>query len=317
MQGRAQQDGRESPFHLYNDRAYQRWRRIKLENYPRSLGELRVEVRDLSRPTAAELARILGLCRRANMAIYAPGGAKPSSREGETGTRRDLAGLIAALGLGEVEQHRSAEADGLVAIEVSKEPAKRGFIPYTSRALSWHTDGYYNPPDQAIRAMVLHCVRAARSGGENALVDPEIAYIRLRDANPRWVAAFMHPEAMTIPECVEEDGRLRPASAGPVFAVDEASGGLLTRYTARGRNIVWRKDENTTAGVAFLERLLKERREPLILDYRLAPGEGIICNNVLHARTAFEDGPAPGRLMYRARFSRRIAGTGFNEARIA
>ncbi|KAB2916634.1 MAG: TauD/TfdA family dioxygenase [Hyphomicrobiaceae bacterium] len=317
MQGWAQHDGRESPFHLDNERAYQSWRRAKLESYPRSPGDLRVVVRDLARPLAAELDGILGRCRRANMAIYASGGAQPRNREEEAGTRRGLAGLIAALGLGEVEQHRSAEADGLVAIEVSQEPAKRGFIPYTARALSWHTDGYYNAPEQAIRSMVLHCVRTARSGGENTLVDPEIAYIRLRDANPRWVAALMHPEAMTIPECVEEDGRLRPASAGPVFAVDEASGSLLTRYTARGRNIVWRNDESTAAGVAFLDYLLGKGHEPLILNYRLAPGEGIVCNNVLHARTAFEDGPAPGRLMYRARFSRRIAGTGFNEVRIA
>ena len=43
------------------------------------------------------------------------------------------------------------------------------------------------------------------------------------------------------------------------------------------------------------------------------PGEGLICNNVLHKRAAFEDPPQAeaGRLVYRARFLERVgAATG-------
>jgi len=36
----------------------------------------------------------------------------------------------------------------------------------------------------------------------------------------------------------------------------------------------------------------------------LSAGEGIICNNVLHKRNAFED---PQRVLYRGRFSNRVA----------
>ena len=52
----------------------------------------------------------------------------------------------------------------------------------TSRAIRWHTDGYYNPPERQIRAMILHCVRTAASGGENRVFDHELAYLALRDA---------------------------------------------------------------------------------------------------------------------------------------
>ena len=32
--------------------------------------------------------------------------------------------------------------------------------------------------------MILHCVRPARQGGDNRLLDHEMAYIALRDADP-------------------------------------------------------------------------------------------------------------------------------------
>ena len=46
-----------------------------------------------------------------------------------------------------------------------------------------------------------------------------------------------------------------------------------------------------------------------------APGRGIIGNNVLHDRTTFRDGESGQRLVYRARFLDRIAGTGPKDAR--
>lgn len=296
-------DTRGGPFDLADDTAYRVWRDAKLAGYPRSVGDLVVDVADLARPAHAEIRRIMERISRCNMAIYAT---EPRDDQDPRGPREALTRFLAAFGLASVERHRSAESDGFVAIEVSAAPAKRGFIPYTTRPISWHTDGYYNGPETAIRAMLLHCVRSAGSGGENALLDPEIAYIRLRDADPRLVAALMHPEAMTIPPAIEEDGSERPVSVGPVFAVD-GDGGLLVRYTARGRNIAWRDDAATREAVAFLERLLRDETEPLILKARLAAGQGLICNNVLHTRTGFEDqAPAP-RLMLRARFATRLA----------
>ena len=76
------------------------------------------------------------------------------------------------------------------------------------------------------------------------------------------------------------------------------------RYTARTRSIVWKDNTSTVAAVRFLEQLLADDSS-LVLRYRLAAGEGLICNNVLHNRTAFRDNEQGGarRLLYRARYS--------------
>ena len=223
-------------------------------------------------------------------------------------TRPALAAFARHFGLIRLEAHRSGEADGIVALEVVHEGRRLGYIPYTNRSIGWHTDGYYNyeGPARMIRAMLLHCVRSASQGGENGLLDHEIAYIRLRDENPDFIAALMHPEAMAIPANEEADGKTRTENAGPVFVLDPDTGGLTMRYTARKRNIRWREDAVTEAAIRALERVLRE--DPLIMRVRLAPGEGVICNNVLHDRIGFETGPGsePGRLLYRIRSYDRV-----------
>jgi alpha-ketoglutarate-dependent taurine dioxygenase len=122
----------------------------------------------------------------------------------------------------------------------------------------------------------------------------------------------MQPDAMTIPARIEEDGVARPDAVGPVFSVHPESGNLHMRYTARTRSIVWKQDETTLAAVAFLEKLLASNL-PYIYRGRLEPGMGLICNNVLHDRAGFNDSPDKKRLLYRARYYDRIAGTDVGE----
>jgi len=110
---------------------------------------------------------------------------------------------------------------------------------------------------------------------------------------------------MTIPENREPDGTLRPASVGPVFFPDPVSGRLQMRYTARTRSIEWRDDPLTRAAVEFLATWLNGN-DPLIVRMRLKPGEGVISNNILHNRTAFEDGDATPRVILRVRFHERL-----------
>lgn len=295
-----------SVFSLGDDQAYRRWRDAKLGTYPRSPDQLMVDVSALSAPTPAELQAVLAACRRANMCLY-----RSRRHLGDAGeTRRALADFARHIGLTHFEDHRSAEADGIVALEVAAEGGRLGYIPYTNRPIGWHTDGYYSyeGPERMIRSMVLHCVRGASTGGENGILDHEIAYIRLRDENPEFIAALMHPQAMIIPANEEPDRRLRAENPGPVFALDPETGRLTMRYTARKRNIRWRADATTQAAVRALERLLRE--DPLIFRVKLDAGEGLICNNVLHDRTGFETGPGPepGRLLYRIRSYDRIRG---------
>ncbi|MFO1135041.1 MAG: TauD/TfdA family dioxygenase [Rhodoblastus sp.] len=293
---------RASPFDLHDDESYGAWREAKLAAYPRSIDELAVEIGDPAALTAAERAAIRDRCARANMAVYALAG-PPRDEQAQ---RAAVLALGATLGLTAVEDHRSRDGDGLVAIEVAESGGRLGYIPYTSRPIAWHTDGYYNyhGPDRAVQAMLLHCVRDA-DGGDNRLLDHEIAYIRLRDENPAYIAALMHPEAMAIPANVEPDGKVRPVNTGPVFYIVPRAGALGMRYTARTRSIAWREDAMTQKAVAALARILAD--EPLTLTTRLRPGVGLVCNNVLHDRTGFASAGPGGRLLYRIRYHGLVA----------
>jgi hypothetical protein len=78
------------------------------------------------------------------------------------------------------------------------------------------------------------------------------------------------------------------------------------RYTARTRSIEWNPDPAVRAAVTALERVLATP-SPWIHRLTLAPGMGILCNNVLHDRSGFTDDPRRPRLILRARYHERIA----------
>ncbi len=116
--------------------------------------------------------------------------------------------------------------------------------------------------------------------------------------------ALSAPDALTIPPRLEGEAVARPTETGPVFSTEGPHGPLHMRYTARGKNIAWKDDASTHAARVGLERFLAD--SPQVLHLRLAPGMGIVCNNVLHARSAFRDAPQHRRLLYRARYYDRI-----------
>ena len=293
----------DSPFLLENEAAYGRWRDAKLRGYPESAEALRVEVNDPRALTVSEHEQLLRVCQKTNMAVYA-------SRLGAAADKEIPRRLGAQFGLSRLDSNLLADEDAITSLQVVPEKSGRGYIPYSNRRLLWHTDGYYNPPERRVLAFVLHCVQPAANGGENALLDPEIAYLLLRDASQDHVRALMAPDAMTIPANTEEGGEIRGAQTGPVFSVDLASGSIHMRYTARKRSIVWKNDAATQAAVESLEKLLAGDL-PHVFRYRLAAGEGLLCNNVLHNRTEFADDVDKGmtRLIYRARYYDRIRGT--------
>jgi len=293
-----------SPFALEDGVAYRRWRDWKLAGYPAAAAAVTVEVHDPRTPTPAEAAELLRVVRKANFVIY-------RSRLGDLADKTIPRRLGERFGLMHLDSNLLADEDSITSLEVVPEKSGRGYIPYSNRRLLWHTDGYYNPPALRIRAFVLHCVSPAAEGGDNALLDPEIAYIRLRDADPDHVRALMAPDALTIPPNTEE-GAERPASVGPVFAVDSAGGNLHMRYTARTRSIRWKDDAATRAAVRALEALLADD-SPTVFRHRLGAGEGLLCNNVLHSRSAFRDEGGARRLLYRGRYYDRIAGTNLDE----
>jgi len=276
---------------------FERWRERKLARYPRRAEDLIVEVRDPRELSDSEAAEIRRVCAAANMAVYA----SPLADLADKGMARRLG---ARLGLARLHANPLADEDGISSLEVATEKSARGYIPYSNRRLLWHTDGYYNPPAQRIRAFLLHCVRPAAAGGENRLLDPEIAYLLLRDADPQYVQALSASDAMTIPANEEDPAAQRAAQTGPVFSFED--GALHMRYTARTRSIEWRPDEATRAAVQYLKQIL-DSDSPYVFTLRLAAGQGLVCNNVLHDRSAFTDAPGEGRLVYRARYFDRVA----------
>lgn len=288
------------PFDLLDSEAYTSWKRAKLANYPTDVEQIIVRLENPYALQASEKAAITRLCMQCNVAIYQIGDISQIDKSLVHELGRQF-------GLTRLDSNLRADEDSVTSLQV-REQSGNQYIPYTNRSLSWHTDGYYNEKDQQIRAIIMHCVNPAAEGGTNHLMDHEMLYIRLRDENPAWIEALMHPLAMTIPPNIEEGEEIRGAQAGPVFSVNALTGCLHMRYSARKRNIEWRDDGVTLEAVAKITELLGD--ESMVFRHQLQAGQGVICNNALHNRTAFSDASGHRRLIYRARYYDRIANTG-------
>lgn len=288
-----------SPFNLNELNAYQTWRNKKLSAYPLLPESLLVTIEDPENPSEAEIAQLLLICHQHNLALY-------HFAQGDRRSKRHVHRLGHKVGLFRLDSNLCADEDSLTSLHVTSHAGQHDYIPYTNKPLSWHTDGYYNLPEEQIHGMLLHCAQPALEGGESWLMDHEIAYILLRDANPDYIHALMHPNAFTIPANVLNGEIIRPEQSGPVFSVTAASH-LHMRYSARQRNVIWRDDLITREAADFLLNLWQQD-SPYKIRYTLQAGEGLLCNNVLHNRTAFKDSddPTQTRLLYRGRYFDRV-----------
>jgi len=282
-------------FNLSDHDAYRAWRQQKLLDYPTDTQALCIDIQNPCSLSNRERTKIQTQLNKTNLVIY--------KCVGEALTKEGLNALTAQLGLQQLDHNLCADNDKITSLQVRESGRHGGYIPYSDKRLSWHTDGYYNPPAQQVRAIAMHCVRPAYEGGENQYLDPEILYIQLRDTNPSWIDALQHPQAMVIPPNIEKGKLIRDVTPGPVFSVIP-SGHLHMRYSARTRNIEWLESEPIKQATAFITDYLNSESDTLFR-YRLKANEGVISNNVLHNRTAFKDEVKPGRLLYRARFYER------------
>lgn len=290
-----------SPFSLENDALYKQWRDQKLEGYPENLGDLLVEINDPRTLTDSEHDALLQRCRKANMALYV------SNTGTDTDPEIPLA-MARRFGLQNLNKNWLADESGLTSLTVRNEGTRQSYIPFSNRAINWHTDGYYNTADKQVHALNLHVTQQAATGGENALMDHEIAYILLREKNPDYIRALMGPRAMTIPARIDEGGTVaRQEEPGPVFVI-MPSGDLHMRYTVRVNNVIWPDDALSKEALAYLEETLNSD-SPYIYRGRLESGMGLVSNNVLHDRAAFTDDATHKRHYYRARYFDRLAGT--------
>ncbi len=287
----------ESPFHFDNDTAFLQWKEKKLSDYPQSIEQLIVPVNDPKALTTLECLQLKTLLLKTNMAIY--------DINGDAEEDKSIPELIGRqMGIRQLDKNECADDDAFTSIQVVDEGLHTIYIPYSEKGINWHTDGYYNRLSEQIYSMILHCVRPAAEGGENQLWDHEIAFMMLRDENPDYIKAMMAPDAMTIPKNVLNGKLVRPDRSGPVFMITR-EGRLHMRYTARARNVIWKDDKLTQKAQQALRDILNSRCEYLFHG-KLNAGQGLLCNNVLHTRTAFKDDKDNPRLLYRGRYYDRI-----------
>ena len=297
-----------TPFKVENINQYQQWRDKKLNDYPQVLSDIIVEIDDPRNLSKLEHQKILSICRQSNMVIYV-------SNIGDDPDPQIPLSMGKEFGQYELDHNWLADESGLTSLTVSDKGARKHFIPYSNKAINWHTDGYYNTPDKQIHALNLHCVMPAPEGGENQLMDHEMAYILLREENPEYITALMADDVMTIPPRMSKDGSIaRKEETGPVFSIMQETGDLHMRYTIRTKNVVWKNDDLTLSALQFLESLLKD--SAYIFKGKLESGMGLISNNILHDRSAFVDNDEQKRLLYRSRYYGRLEGTSINRNNI-
>ena len=292
------------PFDLNETHSYQQWREWKRSWYPVTVEDLLVPLVDPYSLSAEEKTAILDRCLKYNLAIYSCGQVKHDISD------KNLSRTLSKqLGLTRLDAHLCTDEDDISSLKVASSGKRhQGYIPYTNRAINWHTDGYYNVISKQIHALNLHVVQQAASGGENSVMDHEIAYIRLRQENPDYIRALMEPDVMMIPANISKEGELiRPDRYGPVFSI-LPDGNLHMRYTARTRSIEWKQDPVVEQAITLLHDYL-HTDSPYIYRGTLQSGQGLISNNVLHDRAAFTDDDEHKRHYYRARYFDRIANT--------
>jgi len=293
----------QTPFTLIDinndDITYQIWREQKLQNTPdysqQDIDSLFIAIDDANKPTSNEIKMVAENCAKNSFCLY-------RINNTASANKTSIHTLAKYLGLLHLDNNICADEDSLTSITKSTHKGQHEYIPYSTRRLSWHTDGYYNTADHNINAMLLHCVSPAKEGGQSLLMDHEIAYILLRDENPEYIAALMQADAMTIPANIINGKVIREAQTGPVFSITK-SGQLHMRYSARKKNIEWKQTTPILEAITFLHNLL-ESNSKYIIRHSLKAGEGLICRNILHRRTSFVDydEESKKRLLYRGRY---------------
>ncbi len=275
----------------------------KLLEYPLDPYSLMVNISNPNKLSSLEKREILSNIKKTNMSFF-------NIVNFSDFNKSSLLSLTNQLGLEDSDGNLCSDTQHISSIKNENKGVKAGYIPYSNKALTWHTDGYYNSLDKQIKGMVLYCVQPAKDGGESLFYDHERLFFELYKENPLFIKVLFDMNVLTIPENKTTKGHYRASQSGPVFLLNANKDGYSMRYSARSRNIEWGKTLNTSKGSTLEAALLKiksllSEKNPYVYKLKLKSGQGVVCNNVLHNRKAFEDNVNP-RLFYRARFYNQI-----------
>lgn len=279
-------------FDLSADADYKNWRDEKLAAYPKTIGDLVVELKDMTAISDAEKSKIMERVELANMCVYTAGAAEL--------TMDSLLALGRQLGVSDTDKfRRHAQSDELTSSGILNQA-----IPFTTRHVRWHTDATYYGSDKTIQALFLLCKRPAIEGGSNKVLDHEIMYILLREKNPEALAVLMNKDCFNYRN--PKTGEIDASLGGKVFWTN-ADGHLCHRFSFRQIDMAWSEGADVAAAREALESFLLNEPE-YVIEGRLESGLGLISNNVLHTREKLVDSEdeAKKRLLFRTRFYDRV-----------
>ena len=255
------------------------WAEEKERNIPHNIDGIIVNIHDINNVKISEIAKIKETINKCNSCIYSSKIALKSNT--------NLLKFVESVGM------RTYDRNNIESNEISTitplENNKINYIPYTDKSLNWHTDGYYDK--KSIFSWLLHCVHPATNGGENYLLDHELA---LREYVLRYddINNLMSEDALTIPESKDTS---RSEISTYIFSIKNQYKKLHMRFSMRKDNI----GTSPKAGdaVTKLKQTIENDCAKYSLTYKLQKNEGIITNNILHGRKAFKDDKVKRKLL--------------------
>lgn len=256
-----------------------KWAAQKENNIPKNINEISVEIKDINRATKNEISKIRSTLDRFNSCLYR--------------SNRDLESHSCLLDFAKAVGMKTFDCNNIEANEISTissiKNEKIQYIPYTNKALNWHTDGYYDK--KPLFSWLLHCINPADDGGENYLLDHELAmreYVLSYDD----IEILMNKRAITIPE---SQGSNRSEISTYIFSFDNDYEKLHMRFSMRKDNI--KMSDKTFTAMSKLTNVIENNCSKYSITYKLAKNEGILSNNILHGRNSFKDDKVQRKLL--------------------
>ena len=256
-----------------------RWAEEKEKNIPQNTDGISVNIHDINNVKISEIDKIKETINKYNSCIY--------SSKVALKTNTNLLKFVELVGM------RTYDCNNIESNEISTimplQNNKINYIPYTDKSLNWHTDGYYDK--KSIFSWLLHCVNPATQGGENYLLDHELAlreYVLKNDD----INNLMAEDALTIPESKDTS---RSEISTYIFSFKNQYKKLHMRFSMRKDNIG--TSPKASSAITKLRKIIENDCAKYSLTYKLQKNEGIITNNILHGREAFKDDKVKRKLL--------------------
>ena len=256
------------------------WSAKKDLNIPSNINDLKVSISDINHVSKTEISQIKQKLTKFNCCIYASGT--------DLDDNSKIMRFAQSLGMRTFDSH-NIDDSAISTISANKDENNIRYIPYTNKGLNWHTDGYYD--SKPIFSWLLHCIEPALSGGENFLLDHELAireYILKYDD----IIYLTNNETFSIPT---DEVAKREITSNYVCDMNNEYKKLHMNFSMRKENIIVNK--NSESAMSKLIKIIKEDCKKYHLTYKLSKSEGIVSNNILHGRNAFKDGQVMRKIL--------------------